>query len=109
MMLFNVVVLINVCMIFFEQEEETDVTADDAVSARMLAAVTMTSHLAKDHNESYDHAMLRGWYAIEVCMFSGNVIANMIFVLTRSCSRIRILGTRTTAVVTTNTDMIEEQ
>ena len=53
--------------------------------------------------------MLRGWYAIEVMMFLANIISNIIFVLARACSRIRILGTRTSAMVHTNTDMIEEQ
>ena len=59
--------------------------------------------------EVYDAAMLRGWYAIEVLIFGANIISNIIFVLVRACSRIRILGTRTAAVVHTNTDMIEEQ
>ena len=53
--------------------------------------------------------MLRGWYSIEILMFTGNIVSNIVFVLTRSCSRIRILGTRTSAVVNSNTDMIEEQ
>ena len=42
-------------------------------------------------------------------MFCCNIVSNIIFVLTRSCSKIRILGTRSSATILSNTDMIEEQ
>ena len=53
--------------------------------------------------------MLSGWYAIEVLVFMSNIISNIIFILARSLSKIRILNTRTNAIVNSNTDMIEEQ
>ena len=53
--------------------------------------------------------MLSGWYAIEVLVFMSNIISNIIFILARSWSKIRILNTRTNAIVNSNTDMIEEQ
>ena len=56
----------------------------------------------------YDRQMLKGWFAIEVLMVMAIIFSNVIFVMVRACSRVRILGTRTTAIVHQNTDMIEE-
>jgi len=59
----------------------------------------------------YDATMLRGWFAIEVLMFMGQIFSNTVFLLTRACSKIRILGTRTSGLAANNanSDMVEEQ
>ena len=53
--------------------------------------------------------MLRGWFAIEVLLFMATLFSNIIFVLVHQCSKIRIRGTRNTALVHQYTDLIEEQ
>ena len=104
MTLFNVVVVINICMEFFDEGDE------DAKPASLLGPVLEEGEeVVLEAPYEYDAAMLRGWFAIEVLMWLSIVISNVIFVAARSCSSIRILGTRSTAVVHSNTDMIEEQ
>ena len=101
MMLANVVIIVFVCMEFFVKKESEEETKESE-SAEDDEATEVTK-------KEYDAAMLRGWFAIEVLMFMANICSNIIFVLARACSRIRIFGTRTSAVVNSNTDMIEEQ
>ena len=98
MVVFNVVVLICICMEFFAKEEKGAEGADQKEKKKEEGNMV----------QQYDAAMLRGWYAVEVLMFCATIISNIVFVLARACSRIRILGTRTTAIVHSNTDMIEE-
>ena len=113
MALFNVIVLVFICMEFFIQE-------DDGKNKEITFKAALQNIGAQKEGEDGDSEiietpqvfnaeMLRGWYAIEVLMFCSNIVSNIIFVLTRSCSRIRILGTRSSAMVLSNTDMIEEQ
>ena len=127
MTLFNVAVIIVICMEFFAQEGEDGVEVKDNPASWLDAETESakkevaegeaaegegaTGEAASDGDTKpvYDAAMLRGWFAIEVLMFMAILVSNMVFVLARSCSRIRILGTRTTAVVHAGTDMIEEQ
>ena len=99
-MIFTVIVMIFISMEFFAKKEKKE-----ASSSKSDEKAEETS----DKEQVYDAEMLRGWYAIEVLVFMSNIISNIIFILARSWSRIRILNTRTNAVVNPNTDMIEEQ
>ena len=100
MMLYTVIIIL-MCMEFFVKGDgESD--SDDSKDKEEIKTTT-------NIKRRYDAQMLRGWYALEVLLAFATIISNMVFVLTRACSRIRIIGTRTTAVVHKNTDMIEEQ
>ena len=91
-------VIVWMCMEFF-------VKGDGDGEEEKEAEIKTTTNIKR----RYDAKMLRGWYAIEVLVFMSNIISNIIFILARSWSRIRILNTRTNAIVNPNTDMIEEQ
>lgn len=99
-MLLYTMVLIFMAMEFFVKGDGEE----DEESKEKQEIKTTT-----DINRRYDAQMLRGWYAVEVLMALATIISNMVFVLARGCSRIRIIGTRTTAVVHKDTDMLEEQ
>ena len=109
MMLANVVIMICVCMEFFVKKEEGEETEEATEKTEKSESAEDEGETEIETKKQYDAAMLRGWFAIEVLMFTANICSNIVFVLARACSRIRILGTRTSAVVNSNTDMIEEQ
>lgn len=100
-MLIYTIVIVLMCMEFFVKG---DGDGDGEGEEDNKEEIKTTTNIKR----RYDAKMLRGWYAIEVCMALATMISNMVFVLTRACSRIRIIGTRTTAVVHKDTDMIEE-
>ena len=93
-----VVIMVYISMEFFAKEDDTETEKGPSVDE--VDAV--------EEPHEYNAEMLRGWYAIEVLMFMGNIFSNIIFILTRACSRIRILSLRTLTVAQLNTDMIEE-
>ena len=148
MLLFNVSVIIFMCMQFFSVQEDkskyvfastveptaVDPANEEDTASRLLrllqgeteddtTVVTGSFNILRtEWNEQiiknnappvaeeeidieYDETMLRGWFAIEILMYMGQIFSNIVFVLTRACSRIRILGTLTTAIVHNNTDI----
>ena len=110
-MLFHVIVLIYICVEWIFPNpvlEEPEVSESVPIATEVVDSV----EIASVAEESLERKNLIFWLQIEVLMFCGNIIANIIFIFLRSCSRSRIRLTLTSGNENPEdkdeTDLLEE-